>query len=54
VEIVKTLSEIPSKLLNGLFWQPFILLNELIEISSSAVFKYYPEMVPSFIPIKKL
>jgi hypothetical protein len=54
MKVVKALSKISSKLLDGLLRKLLVLLNQLEEISSGAVLENNPEMVASFVPIIKL
>lgn len=54
MEIVETLGKVPAEFLNGFLWEFFVLLNQLVEISASAIFKNDPEMVPGFVPVVEL
>ena len=54
MQIVQALSQISTKLLNGFLRQLFILFDQLIEVTASAIFKNDPEMIASLIPVIKL
>ena len=54
MEVVKTLCEITSKLLHGLFRELLVLLDQLQQISASTVLKDDPQMVACLIPIVEL
>ena len=43
-----------TELLDGCFIKLFVLLDHLVEVTSSTVLEDDPEMVPCFVPIVKL
>jgi hypothetical protein len=47
------LSQISAKLFNRIFWQLFVLFDELEKIAASTIFKNDPEVVSGFIPVKE-
>jgi hypothetical protein len=53
VEIVKTLGQISSELLDGLLGKFLILLDQLEKITASTILKDDPEMVPGLVPVSK-
>ena len=54
MQIVQSLRQISSKLFHSIFGQLFVLFNQLEQIATGTIFKNDPEMVPRFIPVKKL
>ena len=53
VKIAQTFKQLICQLLDCIFRQFLILLNESIQISSRTVLKYYPKVIAGLIPIVK-
>ena len=53
MEIIEALTKITAKFLNSFFRQKFVLFNQLVKISTSAILKNNPKMVPGFVPVKE-
>ena len=54
VEIRESFYNLESELPHALFRQLLVLLDDLEQISARTIFKNYPQMIPSFVPIVKL
>ena len=54
MQVVQTLCKISTKLLNRVFRQYLVLLNQLEQITTSTILKNDPQMVPGLIPVVEL
>ena len=54
MQVVQALSEVSPKFLYSRLWKFLVLLNQLEQISASAVLENNPQMIPSFVPVVKL
>ena len=54
VQVVQALSEVSTEFLNRLLGQLFVLLDQLEQVSTSAVLENDPQMVPCLVPVVKL
>lgn len=54
MQVVQPLSEVSAELLYGAFRQLFVLLDELEQVTTGAVLKNDPQMIPSLVPIVEL
>jgi len=53
VKVIKALAQITAEFFNGLFRQNFVLINQLVQIATSTILKYDPEVIPSLVPVEE-
>jgi len=53
MQVVQTLRQVTTKLLNRVLRELLVLLDKLVKVTTCAVFKNDPQVIPGFIPVEE-